>query len=71
MVCCSPGSACDITGRRTGLNPGLVSMPSAGANHGGRLACVVGARSACGRGEVGVRQGRLRCRNECKGGGLW
>ena len=57
MVCGSPGSACAISGRGTGLNLGLKSMPSAGANHGGRLACVAGARSACGMGEVGVRLG--------------
>ena len=64
MVCGSLGSARAIFGSGTGLNPGPESMPSALPNHGGRLACAAGARSACGKGGSGVRQGRLRCRNE-------
>ena len=54
MVCGSLGSARAISGRGTGLNPGPESMPSAHANHGGRLACVARERSACGRGGSGA-----------------
>ena len=38
MVYDSPGSARDISGRRTGLNPRPISMSFARVNHGGRLA---------------------------------
>ena len=69
VVCGSPGSARDISGRKTVLNPGLISMSSARANHGGRLATGNWAKSiaegpkwACSRGCFSVRQGRLRCR---------
>ena len=64
VVCGSPGSARAISGRGTGQNPGPESMPSAGVNHGGRLACAARARSVCGRGGSGVRQRRLRYQNE-------
>ena len=37
MACYSPGSALAISYRGTGLTPGPESLPSAGANHGGRL----------------------------------
>ena len=37
VVCGSVGSARDISGRRTGLNPRPITMSSARTNHGGRL----------------------------------
>ena len=37
-VCGSPGSACGISGRGTGLNPRPISMSSSRPNHCGRLA---------------------------------
>ena len=55
VVCGSPGSARAISGRGTGLNPRPESMPSAAANHGGKLRR---AAVACGR---SLRQERLRC----------
>ena len=44
MVCGSLGSARTIYGRGTGLIPGPESMPSAGANHGGRLSTGIGSK---------------------------
>ena len=44
MVYGSPGSARAISGRGTGQNPGPESMPSAGANHGGRLSTGTGPK---------------------------
>ena len=38
MACGSPGCARAISGKGTGLSPGPESLPSVGANHGGRLA---------------------------------
>ena len=73
MVCGSPRSARAISGRGTGLNPGPESMPSAGANHGGKIR---GVAAACGRSGSGARQGTApecaegRCRMavRCVGG---
>ena len=73
MVCGSPGSARAISSRGTGLNPGPKSMPSAGANHGGKLKR---AAAACGRSGSSARQGTTpvcaggRCRMAvgCAGG---
>ena len=62
MVCGSPGSAHAISGRGTSLNPGPESMPSAGANHGGKLRRAAGAAQVRGRSGSGARQGQLRCR---------
>ena len=44
MVCGIPGSARAIFDRGTGLNPGLELMPSAGANHDGRLSTRIGSK---------------------------
>ena len=54
VVCGSPESARAIFGKDTGLNLGPESMPSAGANHDGKLRR---AAIACGR---SVQQGRIR-----------
>ena len=42
MACGSPRSARAISCKGTDLNPGPESMPSAGANHGGRLSTGTG-----------------------------
>ena len=65
MVYGSLGSTRAISGWGTGLNPGLESMPSAGANHGGRLGRrrngrAAGAASACGRGAVECAAGEAQ-----------
>ena len=44
MVFGIPGSARAISGIGTGLNPGPELMPSAGANHGGRLSTGTGPK---------------------------
>ena len=44
MDCGSPGSAHAISDRGTGLNLGPESMPSTGANHGGRLSIGTGPK---------------------------
>ena len=62
MVCGSPRSARAISGRGTVLNPGPESMPSAGANHGGKLRRAAGVSQVRGRSGSGERQGQLRCR---------
>ena len=82
VVCGSLRSTRAISGRGMSLNPRPESMPSAGVNHGGRLATgnwetptVERQKLACGRGASGVRQGRLRRaaglkENEGRGGGV-
>ena len=61
-VCGNPGSARSISGGRTGLNPGPISMSSSLPNHCWRLAngnwarpTEEGPKWACGRGVMGVR----------------
>ena len=44
VACGSLGSARAISGRGTDLTPGPESLPSAGANHGGRLSTGVGLK---------------------------
>ena len=65
-VCGSPKSARGIFGRRTGQNPGPVSMPSSRPNHSGRLGCAAEARWACSRGEM---QGCAGLKENGGGGG--
>ena len=59
----SLGSARAISGKGTGLTPRPGSMPSVGANHGGKLGCATAVSqmssrglqvSACSRGGSGV-----------------
>ena len=57
MVRCSPGCANTISGRGTSLDPGPVTMASAGVNHGCRLGCAAGADGSTGSGKVQGRQG--------------
>ena len=61
----SPGSACAIAGKGTGLNPGPESMPTASANHGGKLRRAAGAAQVRDR-ELQVSAGELRCRRAAK-----
>ena len=65
----SPESACAISGRGPGLTPGPGSMPSAGANHGGRLSTGTGPKWGGAAGAaVSVR---LRCaEGDCDGDGV-
>ena len=42
MAHCSPGCVSAISGRGTSLDPGPVTIASAGANHGCRIGCVAG-----------------------------
>ena len=62
-VCGSPVSARGISGRRTGLNPGPISMSSSLPNHYGRLANGNWGRPTVGQG----RNGRIRCWRELSG----
>ena len=48
MASDNPGCASAISGRGTGLTPGPGSMPSTGANHGGKLKRMVTAAQVLG-----------------------
>ena len=75
MASSIPGCARVISGRGTGLTPGLGSMPSTGTNHGWRIAEGPkwggrAARKRHGRGEFLTSDSRaVRCATEdcCRG----